>query len=344
MSIMDAGIRDSFIQHGEEFRTLFRQLENHNQVHAYLITGEKGTGKKTLARMMGASLLCASKDQRPCCVCRNCLLAEKEEHPDLTVIGLGKPLTAGSKKERSTIPVEDIREMIRQCGTRSTDGNFRVVLIYDADKMTLQAQNSLLKTLEEPPSDVCMILVTDHPESILSTVVSRCRQIRLKAWEDAYVYSVLKRNGTDDKRITDTVSEANGSIGEALRLASEETYWDLRKDVMRAFFYTSARSDILSISNRWKDRKQDSDQIFSILESFVRKLSEARFIPEKQIDLSDFPSQWQAFSHYAEKERFVALAETVKSARMEIKFSTNFQAVIEKTLFIFIGEGNKWLQ
>ena len=337
-------VRNSFFKQGEEFRILFHQLESRTQVHAYLITGEKGTGKKTLARLMGAVLLCSSEEEKPCGICRNCILAESGEHPDLIVIEKGHPLAPGVKKDRSTIPVEDIREMIRLCGIRSTEGNMRVVLLFDADRMTPQAQNCLLKTLEEPPSDTCMILVTDHMESLLPTVISRCRTLRLKAWEDAYILSVLKDKGITGTRASEAVALSGGSIGQAIELASDDSYWELRDEVMNSFFRIVSRSEILKISNQWKDRKQSAEQVFTILESFVRILTEARFIPDQPADLSAFPPQWQRFSAEADKDRFILLSESIALGRKQMQYSANFQAVIEKIIFTFTGEGNKWLQ
>ncbi len=335
-------IQESFLRHGEEFRILFSQLSERTSVHAFLITGEKGTGKKTLAHLMGMTLLCSSEGSRPCGTCRNCSLAEQGEHPDMIVIEKGKPIAPGVKKERTTIPVEDIREMIRICGIRSTNGNMHVVVIRDAGKMTTQAQNCLLKTLEEPPADTCIILVTDHMESLLTTVISRCRIIRMKAWEDEYILSVLREHGVSAQRAADAAAASNGSVGKALELASEEDYWQLRKDVMDVFFGNTSRSEVLKISNQWKDKKQTAEEVLSILEMLLLMLYENRF-GTKRADLSAFPAQWQRFAAEAEKESFVMLSESVRETRRQLQFSVNFQAVLERIIFIFMGEGNRWL-
>ncbi len=341
MTMHDDSLKRSFIGHGDEFRVLFSQLENRTAVHAYLLTGEKGTGKRTLAKLMGAALLCSSEKERPCGNCRNCILAEKGEHPDMILIEKGNPIAPGIKKERSSIPIEDIREMIRLCGTRSTDGNMHVVLIFSADRMTAQAQNCLLKTLEEPPPDTCFILVSDHAESLLKTVISRCRILRLKAWEDEYILSVLKQKGVPEQRAQEAVSIANGSIGKAMETASDENYWALRSDIFKCFFESTSRSDVLKFSNQWKDRKQDFEEILSILESYVGMLSDSRY-GGKKVNLSFFPASWKRFSENAGKDRFVALTETLEDARRELQYSVNFQAVLERIIFTFMGEGNKW--
>ena len=336
-------VRDSFINHGEEFRVLFSQLSERTAVHAYLITGEKGTGKRTLARLMGETLLCSSAAGKPCGTCRNCMLIEKDEHPNVIVIEKGKPIAPGIKKDRNTIPVEDIREMIRLCGVCSTDGNMHVVTVFDADRMTPQAQNCLLKTLEEPPPDTCIILVTDHTESLLTTVISRCRILRIRAWDDQYILSVLNDRGVPAERAREAVAASNGSVGKALELSSDEIYWKLREEVLKCFFDVTSRSDVLKISNQWKDRKQETEEIFSILESYVKRMTESRF-GEKKTDLSFLPEQWQRFSEKASKEKFVLLMETITNAKRQLQFSTNFQAVLEKIIFVFMGEGNLWLQ
>ena len=278
---------------------------------------------------MGMTLLCSSEGSRPCGTCRNCSLAEQGEHPDMIVIEKGKPIAPGVKKERTTIPVEDIREMIRICGIRSTNGNMHVVVIRDADKMTTQAQNCLLKTLEEPPADTCIILVTDHMESLLTTVISRCRIIRMKAWEDEYILSVLREHGVSAQRAADAAAASNGSVGKAL-------------DVMDVFFGNTSRSEVLKISNQWKDKKQTAEEVLSILEMLLLMLYENRF-GTKRADLSAFPAQWQRFAAEAEKESFVMLSESVRETRRQLQFSVNFQAVLERIIFIFMGEGNRWL-
>jgi len=336
-------IQESFLKHGEEFRVLFGQLAERKNVHAYLICGEKGTGKRTLARLMAAALLCSSAETRPCGICRDCILAESGEHPDLVRIEKGNPIAPGIKKDRATIPVEDIREMIRICGVRPTDGNMHIVVIHDADKMTAQAQNCLLKTLEEPPADTCIILVTEHTESLLTTVISRCRTIRIRAWDDEYILSVLQRNGAPKERAQEAAAAAGGSIGKALELVSDEEYWKLREEVLNQFLKITSRSEVILISNQWKDRKQESEKLLTILESYVRQMTEYRF-GKVTYDLSSFPIHWQRFSEKAGKESFLRLSEALLNARKQLQFNTNYQAVLEKIIFAFMGEGNIWLQ
>ena len=334
---------NSFRSQGEDVSVLLDQLADRQLVHACLLSGEKGLGKKTLASLMAASLLCESEGRmRPCGACRACAMSANLEHPDMIVIRQGAPLSPDVKKDRATIPVDDIREMIRLCSLRTMGGNARVVLIFDAEKMTPQAQNSLLKTLEEPPENTFILICTDHPDSLLTTVISRCRHIRLRPWPNEYVEKVLRDQHVASERIRDSVRYASGSIGKALELAGDETYWQMRREVLSAFFAGKLRSGILQTSNAWKDRKADAPRMLEILESMVRELLQVRLGGDADTEVPLFPDNWAHFARSAPVERFLFLLDAVSQARKQLQFNVNFQAVLEQLLFAFMGEGSQW--
>ena len=334
---------EDYIQQGKDFQILLSQIQDKTVSQSYLFTGNRGLGKRTFARLAGKALLCTGDGKRPCGTCPSCVMAESRNHPDLIIIEQGKPIAADVKKDRATIPVDDIREMIRLCSVQTTDGNLRIVLIYDADKMTVQAQNCLLKTLEEPPEQTCIILVTEHMEAILSTIISRCRIIRFKPWKEEFILQILAKEGTPAEQAHDIARVCNGSIGKALDLAGNNEYWELRDEVVKAFFRNTKYSEILKYSNQWKDRKGEAEQIFQILEFHVREMLDIRLQGRNDQGIEQFPAHWQRFIRGGDIRKMLALLDAIADARKQIKFSTNFQAVAEKLLFLFTGEGNAWL-
>ena len=331
----------SFSLQGEEIKSLIDQLQDHRLVHALLITGESGLGKRTFASLIAAGILCKSDGKHPCGHCSDCLAAFSFEHPDLTLIQKGVPISADVSKGRATIPVDDIREMIRITSTHALESSSRVVLIFDADRMTPQAQNCLLKTLEEPPESTYMILVTNHAENILPTVVSRCRTVRLQPWRNDYILKILAEKGTEESKARMIAANAMGSIGKALEYASDDAYWIMRKEILHDFFDNVRRSDISSASNRWKERKGDSEQLLDILETLVSSLSRYRLLRNNEDLIREFPANWQNWAKQSDLSRFTLLADAVRNARKEIDSNVNYQAVIEQLLLVFMGEGTR---
>lgn len=333
---------EDFLPQGEEIVSLRARIEEGRLVHALLISGEPGTGKRTLAMLIASALMCKAQAGIPCGQCVGCRMAVSGEHPDITVIEKGIPLSPDTAKGRSTIPVDDIREMIRLCSQYPFEGGNRAVVIREAENMTTQAQNCLLKILEEPPQNTYFILTTAHPDQILTTVRSRCRPVKLIPWDTAYIENVLVQSGTDPEKAAKAAAVSAGSIGNALRLVSDDGYWQLREEVMNAFFRNRNRSGILTVSTGWKDRKADADAVFSILEDDIRRLLQFRICRDSKPDIREFPAEWQRFAAEAGPERFAALADRIREARKQQAFNVNFQAIIEQLLLTFTGESDLW--
>ena len=332
-----------FQEQGGEAASLSEQIAANRFVHAALFLGEEGSGKKTLATLAAQAMLCRAEGVRPCGICRDCVMTEKLEHPDLIVVSRTRSLTENTEqKARTSISVDDIRELIRQCGLRTLDSGKRVVIIQDADRMTPQAQNCLLKTLEEPPENTFFLLLAEHPEALLSTVVSRCRPIRLHPWSDGTVRRALLAAGVPAERAEEILPAAAGSIGKALRLSGDEEYWKLREEVTQAFFATVQRSEILRISTAWKDRKNEAEDIWRMLELTIRQLLRRRLGQRDAMLPAGVSECWKRFSENAEPERFTLLLDAVAEARRQTMAAVNFQAVVEQLLFSFMGEGNRW--
>ena len=331
-----------FFPQGTEITNIRRQIQENRFVHAVLISGEPGVGKKTLAGLIARTVLCSADHDRPCGICDSCRLMEAGEHPDQILIQKGIPLSAETKKGRSTIPVSDIREMIRMCSRYAYKSNSRVVMIPEAEDMTTQAQNCLLKILEEPPGQTFFILTTSKPSEILITIKSRCRPVKLVPWETDYIRKLLVESGVSESRANAAAASSGGSIGRAFTLAADDDYWNNRNEIIHSFFQTSSRSEVLRVSNGWKERKTDAEMLFSVLENAVHILLESRLYDTTQSNLQDFSGEWIQFSRNAELERFSFLLDSISQARKQFTFNVNFQAVFEQLYLVFIGECAKW--
>lgn len=328
---------------GDEISSLEKQIKENRLVHALLICGEPGTGKRSLVSLIARSLVCESDHGPvPCNNCDGCRLAMAGEHPDITVIEKGKSISADQTKNRSSIPVGEIREVIRICNRFPYKNGNRVIMIHHAEDMTPQAQNSLLKIIEEPPEHNFFLLTSTHPGQLLTTVRSRCRIIKLRPWNEKEIESALIKKGIDAGMARKAAASSSGSIGKAIRISSDDEYWQIRNDVIRIFFGKTKRSDILSVSKAWKDRKQDADRMLDILEHSVHLLLECSLgIKEKQY-IEEFSDNWQRFASSASPERYSFLEDSIYEARKQVLSNVNFQAVFEQLLLVFIGESELW--
>ena len=321
-----------FLSQGETISALLRKLREERMPHATLILGEAGIGKWTLAHAVAAALLCESRDPagRPCGKCRTCAQMEESAAPDLIVLQKGVPLV--QTEVRSRIPVADVEEMIRRISLQGFQGSRRVVIIRHAEDLWEDAQNKLLKTLEEPPEGVFFLLTCRNEELLLPTIISRCTLLKLHPWSEGEVLRALKEKGVPDARLKAAVREAGGSVGRALQIAEDESFWKFREEVMRDFLGCSRRGDILEISGRWRDRKGESDALFSILENTISELMRYSLGVEEALSVPGLPEKWKRFAQTAEPGDYTRLLDAMRQARERIHFQVSFQAVLEQVL------------
>ena len=133
-----------------------------------------------------------------------------------------------------------------------------------------------------------------------------------------------------------------GSIGQAVSVAADESYWQRRRDVMQDFFGISARVDILKVSTAWKDRKDESDALLSDLEDMLRTLMMVRFNKQDESLLSDYPDAWQRLAREGELPSFMKLMDAVTEARRMRANQVTWQAVVEQLLLSLMEEKSKW--
>lgn len=330
-----------FAGQGAVYDGLMKTLRDGTHVHAYLISGAAGVGKKTLSMLMAGYLLCQG-EPKPCGVCAACMQTKAGNHPDVIVVQPGTPISGEVKAGLKSIPVDEIRAVNELAGRHTFEGGQRVIIIRQAEKMTPGAQNALLKTLEEPLAGTVFLLITDSPELLLPTIISRCRALKLHPWDDAKVASVLKARGVDAHRCQEAVHVSGGSIGRALAVAADEHYWERRDQVMRDFFALTERSAVLRVSTAWKDRKDDAEELLADVEDMIRTLLLVRLGRRDKSAVSGYPQPWQRMAEKAELSAFTALTDAVRQARMYRLNQVTWQAVVERLLLRLMEESNRW--
>ena len=175
------------VGHEWAVQLLRQQVSSGKTAHAYLFAGPPGVGKTTLARRLAAALLCRGDSAPPCGTCRDCRLVATSHHADLLVI---EPQQVGGSS-RQSLKADQVRELRSQLARTPVEGSRRVAIVRRFDEATVSAANTLLKTLEEPPPHVVIVLLADDPNQILPTIVSRCQPISLRPLPAAQVEQAL---------------------------------------------------------------------------------------------------------------------------------------------------------
>ena len=198
--------------------------------HAYIFEGEDASGRAGLAKAFAASLLCEAGGPEACGDCPSCRRSLSGNSPDLTEVA------PDPDKKNAGIGVEEIRRrIVDDASVRPFFGGRKVYLVLEAQKMTAQAQNALLKTLEEPPANVVIILVCDDADHLLETVRSRCRVISCGALAEATIKKTLLRNGMADEHTAGLCAAlSGGDLQAAEAYASSEVFLHISYEAMAA--------------------------------------------------------------------------------------------------------------
>ena len=165
-------------------------VKNNTVSHAYIINGEKSTGKSMLAETFAMSVMCEGEDEKPCMKCKSCTKIANKCNPDFI------KLIRDTEKKADIIRIDEIRsQIIDSMYDRPYNGHHKVYIIEDADKMNVQAQNAILKTLEEPPKYAVLLLTTTNVERLLPTIISRCIILNMRPVKDNIIKQFLREKG-----------------------------------------------------------------------------------------------------------------------------------------------------
>jgi len=193
---------------------LRRAWEQARLAHAYLFTGPAGIGKLATARALALGLHCEVAPFDACGTCAACRTIGAGTHPDVRII-------TGPLKDKRDVSIEQVRELQRELGYRALSPHPKIGIINDAENLTLQAQNALLKTLEEPAGNSLLVLVAVNAASLTSTILSRCQRLIFDPLSTEAVTEVLERHGHSGRQTAAIAAYAEGSVGRALALDAE---------------------------------------------------------------------------------------------------------------------------
>lgn len=207
---------EDIIGHSKIKEHLKNSIRLNKVSHAYLFVGDKGVGKKTMAKAFAQTLQCEEKGIVPCMKCKSCLQAVSDNQPDIRML----------THEKAAISVDEIRsQLVNDAGIMPYAGPYKIYIVPDAHLLNAAAQNAMLKTIEEPPSYVVVILVVDNKEALLPTILSRCVTINFMPLSDKEITKYLmEKQMIPDYAAAMAAAFSQGSVEKAVKIAMSKEY------------------------------------------------------------------------------------------------------------------------
>ena len=321
------------VGHKDILKYISSAVENNRVSHAYILNGERGSGKKLLARLFAMTLLCEEHGPEPCNHCHSCKQAESGNHPDIIRVTHEKP---------NSISVDDIRTQVNNTvDIKPYQGPYKVYIIPQADMMTPQAQNAILKTIEEPPSYAVFLLLTENAETLLPTINSRCVMLKLRNIKDTLIKKYLMENlEIPDYKADMCTAFAQGNMGRAIMLANSDHFNEIREEAVQLLKHISEMelNEIVAAVKNISVYKLEITDYLDIIMIWYRDV--LLYKATKEIDKVVFKDQLQSIKEQARKSSYEGIElilESLEKAKARLKANVNFDLVME-LLFLTIKE------
>ena len=314
----------------EHFQNAIRQKK---VSHAYIIQGERSSGKEYIAKLFAQALQCEGEGTDPCDKCQSCIQVASGSHPDIIFVTHEKP---------NSIGVEDVRAQINQdMGIKPYKSPYKIYIVNECEKMTPQAQNALLKTLEEPPAYGVILLLTTSLDSLLPTILSRCVVLNMHPAKDEQVKEYLMADLHIPSYKADIcVAFARGNVGRAKLLAVSEEFDNIRNNALRLVknIHEMELHEVTKAIKEIVDYQMDVNDYLDVLSIWYRDV--LLFKATHDVNPLIFKEEIQYIRKAADRSAYEGIENIIKAldtAKIRLRANVNFELVME-LLFITIQE------
>lgn len=289
---------ENIIGNNENKKILSKSILTNSVSHSYIFSGISGIGKFLFAKEFTKAILCTG-EPKPCNICKSCESIENGNNPDLVIID----------EQANSIKTEQIKELTSDVLEKPIKGSKKIYIINNSENMTKEAQNALLKTLEEPPEYAVIILVTSNENLLLNTIKSRCIKILFSNLSDEEILEYFERNHEDISKTM--VSTFGGSIERAINLKDKIEIYEKIKNV----FENIEQLKELEVLRLKDDVLNDKDEIFSILD-YINTCFYNKMI-----------------NNISKAEKYNNCIQAVEEAKTRLRRNSNYDMTIDNLLF-----------
>lgn len=297
--------------------------------HAYIINGEEGTGKLSLAINFAKALQCQDRgeDAIACGHCKSCKQADSKNQPDIKYVTY----------EKSGIGVDEIRDQINEdIDIKPYSSKYKIYIVPESEKMTVAAQNALLKTIEEPPAYAIIILLTTNADVFLPTILSRCVMLNIRpVREESIKNNLMAEYAISDYEARIAATFSGGNLGKAIKLATSEDFKELKQHVVGTLISLEKGGmdvvkDNVKVASEFK---KNINEYFNLLRMWFRDL--LIYKSTKEDTHLVFQDDYIIIREMSEKYSFYnidIILSAIAQAEERIKYNVNFEATIEVLL------------
>ncbi|MBP3206580.1 MAG: DNA polymerase III subunit delta' [Lachnospiraceae bacterium] len=310
-------------------------LASHKISHAYIINGEKSSGKEYIAKVFAMALQCEKGGTEPCQECHSCKQVLSKNQPDIIRLTHEKP---------NTISVDDIRKQVNgDVAIKPYSSPYKIYIINEAEKMNAQAQNALLKTLEEPPEYAVILLLTANLNALLPTIISRCVVLNMKPVPDEKVRRFLmEQMQVPDYKADVCVAFARGNVGKAKALASSEEFENVKNEALSLVKYIKDMElhEIMAAIKKISEYKLEINDYFDIMAIWYRDV--LLFKATQDVNHLVFREELTAIRKCAQRSSYEGIENIVKAldtAKHRLDANVNFELVMELLLLTIQDNG-----
>ena len=304
-----------FIGYEKIIQGFFRRVDKWTLSHAHLIIGPNGIGKSILARIFALKILNKDKDI---------------DYVDII----------NYRPSKASMGIDEVREIIEEVSKRPYEGDKKVIIIHEGSKLTVQAQNALLKTIEEPPQGVYIILLAESLETLLDTIKSRCQVYKLTPLNNKQMEMYINTLGRySEEEIRASLAYGEGIPGKAERLLNDSNLSELREVIMNLLKDINyAKEDLVLIyENKLENYKTEKDEILNLMASFIRDIIVAKELEDKNkiINIDKYNDIVEVANSLSYK-KLNSMLEYIKEGRVNLMNNGNYSLVISVILMGFL--------
>lgn len=322
--------------------TVLKMLKNSIKkgrlAHAYLFEGMRGTGKKEVSHLLAKSLFCTQPldGYMPCETCHNCKRISSGNHPDIHVV---EPDGASIKKHQ----IQSLQEEFSKTGVESKR---KVYMIVHADRMTVNAANSLLKFLEEPTSETIALLLTEQTQQILPTILSRCQIVTFKQLSTEHLVQKLVEKGVNERQAP-IIAQLTNNLDEGLGLSHDEWFAQAQKIVLKLYevLRKNPLEALVSLQENWFPHFKEKEQVDQGLDLLLLILKDLLYIQlgkQSQVVYLDEFQRLEQFALQTSGPRLAGQMTAILDAKRKLHANMNPQLLMEQ-LVLELQEGSSFV-